>query len=224
MLSAIIVAAGHGKRLKNVLSKPLVKIGKVPVLVYSLRILEKHPKIDEIIVVVNAKNQPAIKRLISSYHFKKINGLVLGGLRRQDSVYSGLSKVSSKSEWVLIHDAARPFLDGATISKVIQAAKQNGAAIVAVKPKATIKISGRNNIVKKTLDRNELWEVQTPQVFNKKLILEAYKKFAQSVVTDDASLVEKLKRKVRLVQGSYQNIKITTGEDLLLAGLIAKRV
>jgi len=223
MLSAIILAAGQGRRLKAKTLKPLIRIGKSPVIIYSLNVLDKHPQVDEIIIVVNAKNQRAIKRLIKEHSFKKITSVVLGGLRRQDSVYSGLRMVSQKSDWVLIHDSARPFIDGATITKVVLAAKKTGSAIVAVKPKATIKFSQKNNIVKETLDRDKLWEIQTPQVFKKALILQAYKKHGAGEVTDDAALIEKLGQQVFLVKGSYENIKITTAEDLLLAGLIAKR-
>ncbi|MBU4252021.1 MAG: 2-C-methyl-D-erythritol 4-phosphate cytidylyltransferase [Candidatus Omnitrophica bacterium] len=222
MLSAIILAAGQGRRLGLAVLKPLVKIAGLPVIIYSLRTLDKHPRIDEIIVVVNAENQRVIKRLIRNYSFKKIKSFVLGGRRRQDSVYNGLKMVSPESDWVLIHDSARPFIDGETIAKVILAAKKTGSAIVAVKPKATIKFSQKNNIVKETLDRNNLWEVQTPQVFKKELILQAYRKYGKEEVTDDASLIEKSGEDVLIVQGSYQNIKITTGEDLLFAGLIAK--
>ncbi len=220
MLSAIIVAAGQGRRLKAAGLKPLVKIGGLPVIIYSLDTLDKHPQIHEIIVVVNAKNQRSIIRLVKEYSFKKIKSFVLGGRRRQDSVYNGLKMVSPKSSWVLIHDSARPFIDGETIAKVVLAAKKTGSAVVAVKPKATIKFSEKNNIVKATLARDNLWEIQTPQVFKKELILQAYKKYAAGKVTDDASLIEKLGKQVLLVQGRYENIKITTAEDLLFAGLI----
>jgi 2-C-methyl-D-erythritol 4-phosphate cytidylyltransferase len=223
MLSAIVVAAGQGKRLKGQVSKPLVKIGKLPVITYSLRVLEKHPAVDEIIVVANAKNQRPITKLIKSCSFKKVKRLVLGGCLRQDSVYQGLKAVSVNAEWVLIHDAARPFVDAKIITQVIRAAKKTGSAIAAVKPKATIKLSRDANLVKETLDRDNLWEVQTPQVFKTELILKAYKKYAKERVTDDAALVERLGVDVAIVEASYRNIKITTPEDLLFAGLIAKR-
>ena len=224
MLSAIVVAAGLGRRLKTATPKPLVKIGNFPAITYSLKIFDQHPKIDEIIVVVNAKNQRAIIQLISKYSFKKIKSFVLGGKLRQDSVYNGIKMISENSDWVLIHDSARPFIGRQAISRVILAAKKTGAAILAVRPKATIKFAQKNNIVKNTLDRNGLWEVQTPQVFKKELILQAYKKYGKSRVTDDSALVEKLGVKVSIVQGSYENIKITTAEDLLFAGLIAERL
>jgi 2-C-methyl-D-erythritol 4-phosphate cytidylyltransferase len=222
MLSAIILAAGRGSRLGASVPKPLVKIGAKPVIVYSLSVLNKHPDIDQIVVVVSARNQRQIAQAIKNYSFKKINCFVLGGRRRQDSVYNGLKKISPGSDWVLIHDSARPFIDPQSISKVILAAKKTGAAILAVKSKATIKFSRRDNVVEETLDRDKLWEVQTPQVFKKELILAAYKKFSRINVTDDATLVEKLGKTVKLVSGSYKNIKITTAEDLLVANLIAK--
>ena len=223
MLSAIILAAGKGIRLNASVPKPLVKIGKSPAIVYSLNSLNKHPDIDEIIVVLSLANQGKVIKAIKSCSFKKIKGFVLGGRRRQDSVLNGLKAVNQKSNWVLIHDSARPFIDRESITKVILAAKKSGAAILAVRPKATIKFSQRGNIVSETLNRDKLWEVQTPQVFKKDFLLEAYRKYAKVNFTDDASLVEKSGKKVRIVKGNYENIKITTAEDLLVASLIVGR-
>ena len=223
MLSAIILAAGKGKRLNATVPKPLVEIGNKPAIIYSLSSLNKHPEIDEIIVVLSLANQDKIIKVIKGFNFRKIKAFVIGGRRRQDSVLNGLKAVSKNSDWVLIHDSARPFIDSKSIKKVILAAKKNSAAILGVKPKATIKFSHKRNIVSKTLNRDKLWEVQTPQVFKKSLILEAYRKYSKSNVTDDASLVEKLGKRVVVVEGDYRNIKITTAEDLLVAGLIIKR-
>ena len=222
MLSAIVLAAGKGKRLKGLVPKPLVKIGSEPAIIHSLDRLDKHPYVDEIIVVLSALNRQKITAAIKKRSFKKIKVFVLGGLRRQDSVYNGLKAVDKRSGWVLIHDSARPFIDSQSITQVILAAKKNGAALLAVRPKATIKFSRKAGIVGQTLDRDKLWEAQTPQVFEKNIILEAYKKYSRGDVTDDASLVEKLGRKVSIVEGNYSNIKITTAEDLLLAELIIK--
>ena len=223
MVSAILLAAGVGRRLNLSVSKPLIKIGRQPAIVYSLKQFNRHPDIDEIIVVVNAQNIAKVTRSIKPYHFKKIKGLVLGGLRRQDSVYNGLNSVDKNSSWVLIHDSARPFIESDAISRVIKQAKKHGAAILGVKLKATIKLSGTSNMVRQTLDRDKLWEVQTPQVFNKHLLLKAHRKYAKEDFTDDAGLIEKLGAKVKIVLGSYTNMKITTGEDLLLAQLIIKK-
>lgn len=223
MLSAIILAAGQGRRLKAAVPKPLVKIGKIPVIIYSLRLLNSHPDIDEIILVVSAGNQPAISRVLRRRFFKKVKALVLGGQRRQDSVYNGLKKVSANTNWVLIHDSARPFIDRQLTTKVILAAKKTGAAVLAVPVKTTIKSVKSGGWVDKTLDRSNLWEIQTPQVFKKEFIFKAYKKYSKVNVTDDAALVEKLKKNVKIVLGSYENIKITTQEDLLFAQALFRR-
>jgi 2-C-methyl-D-erythritol 4-phosphate cytidylyltransferase len=222
MLSAIILAAGQGRRLKVAVPKPLVKIGAEPVIIYSLSTLNKHPDIDEIVVVLSAENQSRIVKTIKSYSFKKIKSFVLGGKRRQDSVYNGLKKISLNADWVLIHDSARPFIDRKSVTKVIAAARKTGAAILGMPVKATIK-SIKAGLVDSTLERSNLWEIQTPQVFKKELILKAYNEYSKVNVTDDASLVEKLGKKVRIVPGSYENIKITTQEDLLFARAIAGR-
>lgn len=223
MLSAIILAAGAGKRLGISVPKPVVKIGKSPVIVYSLKAFNQHPDIDEIIVVVSAKNKTAIAKVIKKLAFKKIKVLCLGGKRRQDSVFNGLLAISPGSDWVLIHDSARPFISHELIAKVISAAKKTGAAILGVPVKATIKSVGKDSLIDKTVDRNNLWEIQTPQVFKKELIFKAYKRYFKENFTDDASLVEKLGNKIKIVQGSYKNIKITTKEDLFFAEAIAKR-
>ena len=141
MLSAIVLAAGKGKRLKGLVPKPLVKIGSEPAIIHSLDRLDKHPYVDEIIVVLSALNRQKITAAIKKRSFKKIKVFVLGGLRRQDSVYNGLKAVDKRSGWVLIHDSARPFIDSQSITQVILAAKKNGAALLAVRPKATIKFS-----------------------------------------------------------------------------------
>ena len=224
MLSAIILAAGRGKRLGARISKPLVKINNKPLINYSLQAFNKHPGIDEIIVVYAQKNKKQIVKAINNCSFKKIKSFVVGGPRRQDSVYNGLKKVSKKSAWVLIHDSARPFIDKTSISKVIKEAAKTGAAILGVPVKATIKSAFSSGIVNKTIDRSNLWEIQTPQVFRKMLIARAYEKYLKENVTDDASLVEKLGRKVKIVEGSYENIKVTTKADILFAQLIAKRL
>ena len=223
MLSAIILAAGVGSRLKISVPKPLVKICTKPVIIYSLEAFSRHPDIDEIIIVVSAQNKNAIVKAIKKHSFRKIKAFCLGGERRQDSVSKGLSAISQKSNWVLIHDSARPFISAKLITKVIRAAKNTGAAILGVPVKATIKSVKNDFLVDKTADRGKLWEIQTPQVFKKELILAAYNKYLKESFTDDAALVEKLDKRVKIVQGSYENIKITTKEDLLLAGLIAKR-
>ena len=229
-VTAIVLAAGKGVRSKSKLPKPLIKINSKPIIICCLEILSEHPYIKDIILVVNSGNSRDIIKILKRYRIKKIKKVVLGGKRRQDSVGNGLSAIDTRTDLVLIHDGVRPFIDKETISRVIKEAKKSGAAIVGVPVKATIKkvscAAGypvkRQFMVEGTLNRNNLWEVQTPQVFRKDLILRAYGKFKDTDVTDDASLVEKLGVKVAVIPGSYNNIKITTPEDLILAEAIAK--
>jgi len=252
-VTAIVLAAGKGLRLsrfnsvtvrsgipdhlrkmiwsgKSMISKPLIKINSQPAIIYCLDILSRNSYIQDIIVVANSKNKKNILNKIRQYHITKIKDVVLGGRMRQDSVLNGLGIIDNHTDLILIHDAARPFIDKETVTSVIKAAKMYDAAIVGVPVKATIKrVAGRRSpvagqvIVKKTLDRKNLWEIQTPQVFKKDLILKAYNQFGGVEVTDDASLVEKLGARVRIVRGSYSNIKITTPEDLIFAEAIARK-
>jgi len=228
-LTAIVLAAGRGTRFKKKPPKPLFRIGAKPILIYSLLGLSRHPDIKDIIVVANSLNQKKIIAEIKKYRISKIKDVVLGGLRRQDSVVKGLAAIDNHTDFILIHDAARPFIDTKIISLVIKAAKKYGAAVSGVPVRPTIKQAKKINnntgavaFVERTLDRKNLWEIQTPQVFKKSLIIEAYKKFGRLNVTDDASLVEKLKKKVSIVFGSYLNIKITAAEDTVVASEILK--
>ena len=234
-VTAIVLAAGKGLRFSRSNSstvrsgtKPLIKVNSKPIIIYCLDTLSRHPGIRDIVVVVNTLNEGEIISRIRQYCIGKIRQVVKGGRRRQDSVINGLNAMDERTDLVLIHDAVRPFIDKEIVSSVINEAERCGAAIVGVPVKATIKIANRKSqianriIVKKTLDRNNLWEIQTPQVFKKNLILEAYKKFPDTEVTDDASLVERWGAEVKIVKGSYSNIKITTPEDLVIAEAIAK--
>lgn len=218
-----MLAAGRGLRLQSKIPKPLARINSKPVIIYSLETLSRHPWIKDIILVVNSKNSKSIIKEIKKYRIKKIEKIIQGGRRRQDSVFNGLKALDNDTHLVLIHDAARPFIDKHTLTALIKTAKKSGAAIAGVPVKATIKRVSDKFIVKKTIERKGLWEIQTPQVFKKNLILRAYKKFCKQDATDDALLVERLGEKVSVVLGSYNNIKITTPEDLKLAKVIAKR-
>jgi 2-C-methyl-D-erythritol 4-phosphate cytidylyltransferase len=229
-VSCILLAAGKGVRLRAGIPKPLIRLNGCPVIIRCLRAFNQAPSVKEIIVVVNPQNQEAIKQGIRRFHIARIKRFVLGGLQRKDSVANGLKYVNREADLVLIHDAARPFVDKRQLFSVIREARRSKAAILAVPAKNTIKtvvsrwslVDGHRYQVKKTLDRGELWEVQTPQVFEKKLIQEAYRRYGGTAATDDAMLVEKLGAKVSIVRGSCRNIKITTPEDLVIAEAIAK--
>lgn len=225
-VSAIILAAGKGLRLKSRISKPLIKLNSLPLIIYSLRVFASHPKIKEIILVANSKNEKGLMRLKQKYRIAKIKNLVRGGIRRQDSVNNGLRVVSEQTDLVLIHDGVRPFISRKLVSALIKEARSCGAAIAGVPLKATVKQvrrqqSGfRSLIVEKTLERSRLWEIQTPQVFRKGLLLQAFSRFGKAPVTDEAGLVEKLGATVRIVPANYFNIKVTTPEDLVVAEAI----
>ena len=229
-VSVIVVAAGKGTRLKTKVSKALVKIDSVPVVIYCLKTLSRHPLVHEIIVVANPFNLQGIKRSIKKYSIGKVKEVVLGGAQRNNSVSNGLKAIGPKAEIILVHDAARPFIDKKTITEVISEARNSGAAIVGVPVKATVKsvrcqVSGvrKKYFVTETLKRENIWEIQTPQGFKRDLLLKAYEKFGDSQVTDDSMLVEKLRVKVSVIFGSYNNIKITTPEDLVIAQAIAEK-
>jgi 2-C-methyl-D-erythritol 4-phosphate cytidylyltransferase len=237
-VSAIVLAAGRSLRFKSKIPKPLAKVNSKPVIMYSLDTLSLHPSVTDIIVVTNDKNSKEITDIIAAYRLRKIRRMVKGGERRQDSVRNALCVLDSRTDFVLIHDAARPFVDKDIVSRLIKEASRSGAAIVGVPVKATLKEvrsskfivhskgknkrAGKTPMVLRTLDRGRLWEIQTPQVFRKDLIFRAYKRFGRLDVTDDAMLVEKLGARVSIVPGTSSNIKITTPEDLVIAQALLK--
>ena len=218
----IVPAAGLGTRLKTGGDKPFVTLGKKPILAHTLGALQKIPFIDRIIVSVSSRNIKKAQKLLKRYKFEKKCLIVKGGKRRTHSVQNALSK-AGEADFVLIHDGARPFITERVVKKVFSAAKKYGAAICAMPVKQTIKQSTDNFFIESTPNRAFLQTAQTPQGFKKDLIVKAYKRFGKMIATDDASLVEKLKIKVKIVKGSSRNIKITTPEDLALAKVLASK-
>lgn len=207
-------------------SKPFLKLGNTSILALTLKVLERCRLINEVILAVNRKDLAfARKEFVKERGFRKIKYIVKGGASRLRSVYNGLCRVSPQADMVLIHDGVRPFLKEDIIKRVVRAASSCGAAIAAVPASSTIKQAGDGKKVVSTLQRTKLWIAQTPQVFNRKLLLRAYKKAIKQRLsaTDDAVLVEKLGHPVKIVMGSYDNIKITTPEDLVVAEVIIKR-
>lgn len=229
-VTAIVLSAGKGSRFGYGIPKPLALIANKPVLAYSLLRLNSHPLIKEIILVVSHKNKAAMTRVLQKYKIVKLTKIVIGGKERQDSLGNALSALPLNTDIVVVHDGARPFIDQHLTSKLIREADKNGAAVLGVPVKDTIKEicspqpkDQSAGIIKATLKRDKLWAVQTPQAFKKNIILEAYRRFGKVKVTDDSSLAEMMGIKVRVVSSSYSNIKITTRDDLALAEVIAKR-
>jgi 2-C-methyl-D-erythritol 4-phosphate cytidylyltransferase len=225
-VAAILLAAGQGLRLKSKVSKPLITINSKPLIIYSLSALNKNRWIKEIIIVGNNQNIAGIRRLVDKYDLRKVIRIIRGGRRRQDSVHNGISQVGSSADLVLIHDAARPFISLEIIYRVIRKARGMAGAITGVPVNDTIKnvflSKEAKLIVKHSLNRKQLWMIQTPQVFKVSLIREAFRRFGKDDVTDESMLLERLGKKVGVVLGSYDNIKVTTPGDILIAKTIAK--
>lgn len=224
-VSSIIVAAGKGSRMNMDINKQYVEIGGKPILARTIQIFEDCDQVDEIILVVNNKDIVYCKQnIIDVFNFRKVTAIVAGGEIRQASVYNGLLQLNEGCGIVLIHDGARPFVSGESIIDSIAIAGKYGSACVAVPVKDTIKSANDDCFVQATLDRSRLWSVQTPQTFAYDIIMEAHRSAVEAGFkgTDDAVLVERLGHRLKLVAGSYYNIKITTSEDLVLAEAIAR--
>jgi len=218
-VGAIIAAAGESRRM-NGIDKVFAPLGGKPVISRVLDAFEKCESINQIIVVVSENNVAKCRELIAGKKQSKLIEVCVGGKRRQDSVAAGLAKLN-ECDWVVIHDGARPLVTKELIERGLEAAKETGAAVAAVPVTDTIKIADDDRIVLETPVRQNLWAVQTPQVFRAGVISKAYQK-AEGEVTDDASLVEALGNKVKLYMGSYDNIKITSASDLLVAEALLK--
>ncbi len=221
-VSAIVPAAGLGVRLNNPLPKPLVNLNKKPIFIHTLNVLSRHPDINEINLVVSSRSLKPTKYYLKKYKIKKISALVIGGPKRRNSVENALDKISSKTDIVLIHDAVRPFIDFDMLSRGIKAVKKSGAVVFGLPIKSTVKEVDTQAKVVRTLRMNSLYEIQTPQLFKRELIINAYKRFPNLAAVDDAFLVEELGKKVVVIPGSYFNIKITTPEDLVFAEAILR--
>ena len=216
---AIIVGAGSSRRMGR--DKVFMSLAGKPLLAWSVDACQSCKLVDRIVIVLNEAKLDLGRGLVKDRRWSKVVEVCAGGRRRQDSVRQGLNELDD-CDWVIIHDGARPFLSEDLIGDGLEAAQATGAAVAAVPIKDTVKLGGSDMIVSRTLNRQELWAVQTPQIFRFDIIAEAHEQVKEDV-TDDASMVEHLGHKVRLYMGSYNNIKITTPEDLSLAELIAGR-
>lgn len=219
-VAAIIVAAGEGKRMGGV-DKVFAPLGGEPILLRATRPFQECPLVDQIVVVVSGDKENKCRTLVTGPKWSKVTDVCLGGKRRQDSVAAGLKRLND-FDWVIIHDGARPLVTADLIERGLEAAKETGAAAAAVPVTDTIKVVGKGEIVRQTPLRQNLRAVQTPQVFRFDIIKKAYQQ-ARGDVTDDAALVERLGHKVKLYTGSYDNIKVTTPDDLALAEILLKK-
>ncbi len=219
-------AAGQGKRMHSKVQKQFLEIQGYPVLYYSLRCFQESPLIQDIILVTGEESISYCKEeIVQKYGFTKVSAVIPGGKERYDSVYAGLCECRD-CEYVLIHDGARPFVTEEILKRGLQKVKETGACVIGMPSKDTVKLSDEEGYVKETPNRKCVWTIQTPQIFSYSLIREAHDSIRQkdmSKITDDAMVVEQeTGAKVALAEGSYQNIKITTPEDLDIAEAFLK--
>ena len=223
MVTVIFPAAGASRRMKNslgaVTNKNFLELCGEPVLIRTLKTFSKSARVKNFIVVVAENEVEEVEKLLSAENFLKPYKIVVGGSERQYSIANGLKFISEETKIILVHDAARPLVSLQTIENVIDAAENFGGAVAAVPEKNTIKIIDAENFVTETPPRSKLVAVQTPQGFRKEILLRAYQKAEEEnfLGTDDASLVERLGEKIKIVQSDYKNIKITTPEDVKIA-------
>ena len=219
--TAIVLAAGQGKRMHSKIQKQFLEIGGKPILYYSMECFQKSPLIQDIILVTGEDMISYCQsEIVEKYGFTKVCKVTAGGKERYDSVYAGLL-CCQDTDYVYIHDGARPFVTEEMIQRGYEAVKRTNACVMGMPSKDTVKLADPSGYIKETPDRKIVWNIQTPQIFSYDLIRGAYesiRKKDMSNVTDDAMVVEQeTGTKILLVEGSYQNIKITTPEDLAVA-------
>ena len=227
-ITAIVLSAGQGKRMHSKVQKQFLEIQDHPVLYYSLRCFQDSRLIDDIILVTgNDMISYCKNEIVDHYSFTKVSNVIAGGKERYDSVYQGLLACTD-TDYVFIHDGARPFITEEILERGLAGVRETGACVVGMPSKDTVKLSDEDGFVGMTPERKQVWTIQTPQIFSYALIRKAHesiRKKDMSMITDDAMVVEQESGvKVRLVEGSYQNIKITTPEDLDVAEVFLKKI
>jgi len=222
--TAVIVAAGKGKRMGTDISKQFLPLCGKEILTHTVEVFEKADRIRDIVLVTGTDSLQDVQDMVWEYGWRKVISVVAGGKERQDSVWNGLQAISEDTEIVLIHDGVRPFVTEEILDLSIETAVEMGGCAAGVPAKDTIKVCNSENIAVDTPDRSTLWQIQTPQTFRKELIVKAYEqaKAEGFLGTDDASLAENSGYSVKVIMGSYRNIKITTKEDLLIGEAFLK--
>lgn len=224
MNGVVIVAAGAGSRMNMGINKQFIKLEGKEIIAYTIEKFYNNSNIEDIVVVVKEDESEFFKKeILDKYNFKNVK-IAYGGKERQDSVYNGLKLLDEKCDVVLIHDGARPFVSDKIIDKSIEEAKEHKAIVVGVPVKDTIKVIDNDKNIVDTPNRSVLWAVQTPQTFDYNILIDAYKDAFKNKFygTDDAMLVERIGYKVKMLEGSYNNIKITTQEDLNIGSQILR--
>lgn len=221
--TVLLPAAGSGKRMGAGQNKLFLELKGVPILIHTLQVFEQDPLCEHIVLATKEEERPFIEQLLGRFHITKVAAITTGGAERQHSVYACL-KVSPTQGIVLVHDAARPFIKQEVIHQLVQTAKERGSAIAAVRAKDTMK-KVENGVIQETVDRESLWIIQTPQAFQFSLLEKAERRAQEEdfLGTDEAMLVERLGEKVYIVESTYDNVKMTTQEDLLFGEVILNK-
>jgi 2-C-methyl-D-erythritol 4-phosphate cytidylyltransferase len=222
---AVIAAAGSSSRMGEGSSKQFLFLNKIPVIVYTLRAFDAAQTVDSIVVVCRQQDAVRMKKTILKFDIQKVSHIFSGGNTRQKSVAAGIAAVPPETDWLIIHDGDRPFISPELIDGCVRSAYRTGASALAVPVKDTVKSVDRDRNVVSTLPRENLWAVQTPQVFRKDLYLKALREAEckSEDYTDDCQLLEHAGIPVHLCMGSYDNIKLTVPEDIPLAEMILKQ-
>ena len=240
--TAIVLAAGSGSRMKSDVAKQYMCLCGKPLIWYALHSIEESSVIDDCILVTGAEDISYVKEeIVARYDFSKVDAVVAGGKERYDSVYHALQviadgrlRIPNENGYVFIHDGARPFLTEEILRRCYEEVKLSGACVAGMPVKDTVKIADHEGYASQTPDRTLVWQIQTPQVFDTSLIIEAYEKLMQNMerldavkikITDDAMVVETfMDTPVKLVKGAYENIKITTPEDMAIADAFLNKI
>lgn len=225
--SVIIVAAGSGKRMKSAIAKQYIELKGRTILSYTVETFNNSDYIDDIILVTSKDSMDYVKNeIVDKYGFDKVRCVTEGGKERQDSVYNGLKMVSNDTDVVLIHDGVRPFVEDKYIAELESVAMEFGGCVLGTPVKDTIKVCDNEGYITDTPARETLWLAQTPQCFRYDIIMKAYEEAEKNGIrgTDDSMLAERLGFKIKIVKGDYNNIKITTPEDLYMGEVILENI
>ena len=222
MTTAIILAAGKSERMGNGTDKAFLSLVNKPVVAWSLLAFERCPDIDRIVLVVRKEQLLASKAVAQMFGISKLDKIVAGGSKRQESVQIGLAACDIDTRYVVIHDGARPCVTSDVVSEVVKAVKRTPAVTVGRRMTDTVKRVEKGSTVSGTEDRSKLWAVQTPQAFQLRTLRDAYRKLGKAEVTDDCQAVELAGEQVKIVESLKPNFKITTVEDLQIAGALLK--
>ncbi len=220
MTTAIIVAAGKSERMGAGTDKAFLSLGNKPVVAWSLIAFERCPEVDRIVLVVRKDQQVAAKAVVKMFGISKLQAVVAGGNKRQDSVHAGLAACDPDTRFVMIHDGARPCITSDVIAEVAKLVKRVPAVTVGKRMTDSVKRVEKGTTVSGSEDRDKLWAVQTPQAFQMKVLRNAYAKLGKTEITDDCQAVEMTGETVRIYENRIPNFKITTVEDLQLASAI----